>query len=105
LWPASAAEEGLHLCVCVFLLCDCAGHRLLSYAVLRPRVFVEAVVEEICLICAGQPPRFAVLGEIGVYVDLHQWLAVIAAPDRVRFDIDAARPYFGKVFAFFSSVS
>jgi hypothetical protein len=48
----SACEHGFHLGVLGFQVLDCVAHCLLAQGVLRPRVFVESIVEEISLISA-----------------------------------------------------
>lgn len=47
---ASHTQHCLHLHILIFLLRDCACHALLSHAVLRPCVFVKAIVKEIGLV-------------------------------------------------------
>ena len=98
-----AAEESLHLRIRLFLLGNGTRHRLLPHAVLRPRILIKAVVEEIRLVRPRQTPGFGVLGQIGVDVDLGYGFAV-ARPEGRAVDVDLAVTGLGEVFAFFVGV-
>jgi hypothetical protein len=100
---AAHAEHGFHLHVLVPLLRDRAGHALLAHAVLRPGVLVEAVVEEVGLVGAGQAPEFGVLGEVGIDVEQGDGL-VGAWPVGVCGEVDGAGAHLRVVFAFFAVV-
>lgn len=99
----AAAEHGFHLHVFFLLLRDRARHALLPHAVLRPRVLVEAVVEEVRLVGAGQAPEFRVVGQVGV--DVEQGYGFVSpGPGRVGFEVDGACADLREVFAFFAAV-
>lgn len=97
------AEHGFHLHVLVALLRDRARHALLAHAVLRPRILVETVVEEIRLVGAGQAPELGVVGEVGIDVEEGDGL-VDARPVGVCGQVDGAGADLGVVFAFFAGV-
>jgi hypothetical protein len=96
-------QHCLHLHVLILLLRDCAGHALLSHAVLRPCVFVEAIVEEIGLIGSRQAPEFGVLGEVCIDVEESDGL-VDAWPVGVGVQVDVACADLREVFALFAVV-
>ena len=100
---AAHAEHGFHLHVLLALLRDRAGHALLAHAVLRPGVLVEAIVEEVRLVGAGQAPQLGVVGEVGVDVEERDGL-VDARPVGVRGQVYGAGADLREVFAFFAGV-